>query len=232
MKLSKGNKTALVFGSTGLVGKHLVEYLLLHPAYEKVVAFSRRPLEIEHPKLVVEIIEFSQLENYGKKIVGDDLYCCLGTTMRKAGNRKAFTQVDFTYPLTIAKIGLANKVNQFLLVSSVGADPNSMFFYSRVKGTLEEAVKTLEYWSIHIFRPSVLLGERNDNRWGEELAGRLGKGIDTLTGGMLSKYRPIEADIVAKAMVGAAQQLEEGVHLYPSHFLQKLAEKESALIRK
>ncbi|RMF29876.1 MAG: hypothetical protein D6765_03880, partial [Bacteroidetes bacterium] len=124
-----------------------------------------------------------------------------------------------------------NGVNQLLLVSSVGADPDSLFFYSRVKGELEEAVKKLDFWAVHIFQPSVLLGQRNENRWGEELAGKIGKVLDRLSGGLLTRYRPIEADYVAKAMVHAAQGLEPGVHVYPSHWLQKMAEREEAILR-
>ncbi len=223
MEISKSNKTALVFGATGLVGRHLVHFLLLHPAYGKVVVFVRRPLELEHPKLVQHTVNFDQPERYQHLVAGDDLFCCLGTTMAKAGSKEAFFKVDFTYAHDAATMASENGVHQFLLVSSVGADTDSLFYYSKVKGQLEEAVQKLNFWGIHIFRPSVLLGERNENRWGEEMAGKLGKVIDRFTGGLLTKYRPIEADVVAKAMVSAAQGLSPGVHFYPSHWLQKLA---------
>jgi uncharacterized protein YbjT (DUF2867 family) len=223
LEIIKDSKTALVLGPTGLVGNHLIHFLLLHPAYERVIAITRRPLNQNHPKLVEVIIDFDKPEKYHQLIKGDDLYCCLGTTMAKAGSKKAFLKVDFRYPLEIASIAAMNKVNQFMLVSSVGANKNSLFYYSQVKGALEEAVKKLNFWSIHIFQPSVLLGERNENRFGEEIAGKIGKVLDSITGGMLSKYKPIEADVVAKAMVGAAQRLKPGVFVYPSHWLQKLA---------
>ena len=223
MEIIKGKKTALVFGATGLVGQHLVHFLLLHPAYEKVVVFVRKPIPEEHPKLVQHVVDFDRPESFRQLIKGDDLFCCLGTTMGKAGSKEAFFKVDFTYAFEAAGMGAKNGVNQLLLVSSVGADPESLFFYNKVKGQLEEAVQQLNLWGIHIFRPSVLLGERNENRWGEEIAGKLGKVIDRFTGGLLTKYRPIEADVVAKAMVHAAQGLQPGVHFYPSHWLQRLA---------
>jgi uncharacterized protein YbjT (DUF2867 family) len=223
VEIIKGNKTALVFGATGLVGSHLVNFLLLHPAYEKVSVFVRRPMELEHPKLAQHVIDFDQPASFFHLVKGNDLFCCLGTTMARAGSKEAFFKVDFTYAFEAASMGAKNHVNQFLLVSSVGADTESLFFYSKVKGQLEEEVQKLNFWSTHIFRPSVLLGNRNENRWGEEIAGKLGKVIDRFTGGLLTKYRPIEADVVAKAMVNAAQGLQPGVHFYPSHWLQGVA---------
>ncbi|MCB0519525.1 MAG: NAD(P)H-binding protein [Saprospiraceae bacterium] len=225
MQISKDNKTALLFGASGLVGSHALEFLLLHPAYSKVVVFVRKPIEQEHPKLLQHVIDFDQPESWGQLVKGDDLFCCLGTTMAKAGSRAAFLKVDYSYPIQAAHFAIENKVHQFLLVSSVGADTKSPFFYSKVKGQLEESLQRLDFWSIHIFRPSILLGERNENRWGEEIAGRIGKVIDRFTGGILTKYKPIEADVVAKAMVAAAQGLEAGTHVYPSHWLQQEARK-------
>ncbi|MBI5914102.1 MAG: NAD(P)H-binding protein [Bacteroidetes bacterium] len=223
MQISKDNKTALVFGASGLVGSHLTNFLLLHPAYGKVVVFVRKPLETEHPKLVQQAVNFDQPLDFQQLVKGDDLFCCLGTTMAKAGSKEAFFKVDFTYAHEAAVMGARNGVHQFLLVSSVGADPDSLFFYSKVKGQLEAAVQQLNFWSTHIFRPSVLLGERNENRWGEDVAGKMARVIDRFTGGLLSKYRPIEADVVAKAMVSAAQGLRPGGHFYPSHWLQGIA---------
>lgn len=229
MKLKKGNKTALIFGATGLIGGHLLRLLLENESYKKVIIFSRRKLDLEHPKLQQEIVDFDQLENYQSLIKGDDLFCTLGTTRKKAGSKKGFYKVDFTYTYKAAAIASKNKINQFLLVSSVGADTESMFFYSQVKGQIEQAIHKLDFWSTHVFRPSLLLGERNENRWGEEIAGVIGKLFDKVTGGMLTKYKPIEAEVVAKAMIKAAQELESGKYLYPSSMLQILSEKEKAL---
>ena len=229
MEITKDDKTALVFGATGLVGGHLVNFLLLHPAYEKVVVFVRRPMDVEHAKLVQHVIDFDQPESYRALVKGDDLFSCLGTTMAKAGSKAAFFKVDYTYALQAAKMAAKNQVNQLLLVSSVGADAGSLFYYSKVKGQLEDSVQKLPFWSTHIFRPSVLLGERNENRFGEKIAGKIGRVFDRITGGLLTKYRPIEADVVAKAMVSAAQGVEPGVHFYPSHWLQKLAAKIDAV---
>lgn len=223
MEIVKHHKTALLVGATGLVGYYCLQQLLAHDAYDKVVVFSRRPLKITHAKIEEHVIDFDRLGKYQHLFKGNDLFSCLGTTMAKAGSKEAFYTVDFVYPYQVALLAIENGVNQLLLVSSVGADPESVFYYSRVKGDLEVAVKKLPFWAIHIFQPSVLLGERNENRWGEQIAGRLARGFDYLTGGMLTKYKPIEAEVVAQAMVSAAQGLKPGTFVYPSHYLQRLA---------
>lgn len=209
-----------------MVGSYCLQFLLAHQAYRKVIVFGRRQLDIEHPKLEQYVIDFDQLERYQELMHGHDFFSCLGTTMAKAGNKEAFYKVDFSYAYETARLMAENKVNQLLLVSSVGADKEAVFYYSRVKGTLEEAVKELPFWAIHIFQPSILLGERNENRWGEKWAGRIGKVIDAVSGGLLTKYKPVEAEVVAQAMINAAQQIKGGVQVYPSHYLQQLASEE------
>lgn len=223
MEIVKHDKTALVLGATGLIGQHLVQALLEHEAYTVVKVFVRRKLDIQHEQLQQHLIDFDQMQTSASLIKGDDLYCALGTTMAKAGSKAAFFKVDYTYSYQAAQIAAANGVNQYMLVSSVGADANSRFYYSQVKGKLENAIKELPFWATHIFQPSVLLGERNENRWGEQIAARMGKVIDRFTGGLLTKYRPIEAEVVATAMIGAAQRFNKGTHIYPSHYLQGLA---------
>lgn len=224
MEITQDKKTAILIGATGFVGSHCLQLLLSHQAYQKIIVLTRRSLELDHPKLEEHVIDFDDLAAYQALLAGHDFFSCLGTTMAKAGNKEAFFKVDFKYVYTAARLAAENKVNQYLLVSSVGADQESTFYYSRVKGELEEAIKDLPFWSIHIFQPSILLGERNENRWGEKWAGRIGKWIDSATGGLLTKYRPVEAEVVAESMVNAAQGLREGLHIYPSHLLQALAE--------
>jgi uncharacterized protein YbjT (DUF2867 family) len=223
LEIRKGTKTALYFGATGLVGQHCIKLLANHRAYEKVIAFSRRELDFEHPDLTTHIIDFDRMEDYADLIKGNDVFISLGTTRAKAGSKEGFYKVDFTYTFNAAKLACLHDASQLMLVSSVGAHVDSLFYYSRVKGEIEAAVKKLPFWAIHIFQPSVLLGERPENRWGEQVAGMITKGVDNITGGLLSKYRPVEAEVVAKAMVSAAQRIEEGIHVYPSDYLQKLA---------
>jgi uncharacterized protein YbjT (DUF2867 family) len=232
MEIVKNQKTALLFGATGLVGGYCLEYLLAADTYQKVRIFGRRTVNIEHPKLEQHKVDFKNLEEVSELISGNDLFCCIGTTIKKAGSEEAFRRVDYTFAHKIAELGVKNKVNQFLLISSVGADKDSLFFYNQVKGELEDEVKLMPYWAIHIFQPSILLGERNENRWGESIAQKIGKFVDDVTGGMLKKYKPVEAQAVAKAMVMAAQKTEKGIHYYPSHVLQDLADNENLNLEK
>ena len=228
MKIHTSQKTALVFGATGLVGSHLVSQLLTHPAYAEVHVFGRRALTLTHEKLRQHLVDFERLEDYRDLIKGDDLYGCLGTTRKNAGSKEAFRHVDFDYNYMIALIASRNGVNQYLLVSTVGADPASPFFYSKVKGELEKAVRELDFWSLHLFQPSLLLGERNENRFGEAIAQRIGRVVDRLSGNLLSRYKPIEAEYVATAMIHAAQQITPGEHVHASDALQRMAEAEEA----
>jgi uncharacterized protein YbjT (DUF2867 family) len=225
MLLNNAVKTALIFGATGLVGSELLKLLLSSAQYQKVIAFTRKPIEVYHHKLSNVIVDFDKLESIGSKIIGDDIYICLGTTMKKAGSKEAFYKVDYTYSFEVARIAALNKVNQLLLVSSVGADPDSSIFYSQVKGKLENIVITLPFWSIHIFRPSLLLGQRNEFRAAEAVSAIFARGINALGGNFLGKYKPVEANDVAISMVHAASDLNKGIHLYPSDKIVETAQK-------
>lgn len=226
ISISQDNKIAVVIGASGLVGGELMEKLLGSSIYSEVVSLGRSKLDIESDKLVQEIIDFDKPKSYMHLVKGDDLFMCLGTTMKKAGSKENFQKVDFTYNYQTALMGYKNGMNQALLVSSVGASLTSLFFYSKVKGQLEYELGKLDFWATHIFRPSIILGERNENRWGEGIAQKIGEGINKLTSDSLKKYQPVEAEIIAKAMYEAAQSLSGGIHIYPSHTLQDLAEKE------
>lgn len=207
-------RTALLFGASGLVGGHCLDLLLHDDAYAKVVAFVRRGLTVSHPKLRVEVIDFDRLEDYASRIVGDDLFCCLGTTIAVAGSQDAFYKVDFTYPHRIALAAEHNGVDQLLLVSSIGADSGSSIFYSRVKGELEDAVRKIPFAGVQIFRPSLLLGERKDVRLGEKIGAVLSTVISPLLFGPLRKYRPIKARDVAAAMIAVAKRAPGGINIY------------------
>ncbi len=220
----------MLIGVTGLVGRNCLPLLVTHRAYHEIVLFTDRPLDLDHPKIKEQLVDFDRLEDHAHLFQGHDFYCCLGSTPAKAADREAFHRIDYEQAYAAAKIAAANEVNQLLLLSAVGANPEATLYFSRVKGELEEAVKALPFWSAHIFQPSLLLKERNENRWGEKWANRLGKVIDSATGGLLTKYRPVEAEVVAQAMINAAQQLRAGIHIYPSHFLQELADDEDSRI--
>ena len=229
MEINASKKTAILFGATGLVGGKVLQQLLEHGAYSKVICFSRRPLDIVHHKLEQYIIDFEKMKDYEELMICDDLYLCMGTTMAKAKSKKVFMKVDVLFPYHAALMARKRGANQVLLISSVGANPDSLFFYLRMKGEIEKAILKLNFWATHIFRPSLLLGERIENRFGENLAGKLGKGLNFISGGFLDKIKPVEADVVAMAMIQSAQNLTSGSFIYPSDMLQKISEKERAL---
>ncbi len=218
-------RTALVLGASGLIGGHCLDLLLQDEAYSQVIVLVRKPLPITHPKLTQHAVDFDRLQDFASVVKADDVFCCLGTTIKTAGSQEAFRKVDFTYAHEAAKIALHNGASQFLLVSSLGADAKSSVFYSRVKGEIEAAISALNFASISIFRPSFLLGERNEFRLGERLAEPIAKAISFLLIGNLRKYRPIEALTVAAAMIEIAKAEIKGVNVYESDRIQEISAK-------
>ena len=217
-------KTALIFGSTGLTGRYCLQSLLDSSEYIKVVSLVRRSSGLKHAKLQEHIIDFNELEKYASLIQADDVFCCMGTTIRKAGSKENFKKVDFYYPLTIAKIALANGAQQFVLMSSIGANAQSPIFYSRTKGEIENAVQALDYPTVHILRPSVLLGKREEFRFGERMGILAGNAVNFLMVGPLRKYRGIQAEVVAKAMLLYANRGEKGRFVWESDAIQAIGD--------
>ena len=212
-------KTALIAGSTGLIGGQLLSTLLKSNYYDKVIAVGRRNLDIQHPKLIQQEIDFSNIRLDQQKI--DDVFCCLGTTMKKAGSKEKFRLVDFHYPVSLATYCLNLGARQFLLVSSMGADANSGIFYNQVKGEVENAVSKLGYGRLDIFRPSLLLGDRGESRIVEDLGKVAMKIFGFLFLGSLKNYKAIDSGKVARAMNYCAQEEGSGNHLHLSAALQK-----------
>lgn len=209
-------KTALVVGASGLIGKHLTSKLLMSNYYKKISVIVRKPLNIIHPKLDQIMMNFDNLD--ASKIVADDIFCCLGTTMKQAGSKDAFYKVDFTYPLNFAKAGLTNGAKQFLLVSSMGADEKSLVYYSRVKGEIEKALSDLLYPTLIIVRPSMLAGERENPRMGE----KIGKVVMDFFAPLIpDNYKVIAGEKVAQAMLELAQKGIKNKDIFESGSLQK-----------
>jgi uncharacterized protein YbjT (DUF2867 family) len=215
-------RTALLVGASGLVGGRLLHVLLDDPAYERVMALVRRGLPVRHKKLVQREIAFDLLADLGNVPRAHVVFCCLGTTMKKAGSRAAFSRVDLDYVRELARLASAAGAAQFLLVSALGADPRSRVFYNRVKGEAEEAVKQTRFDGIHIFRPSLLVGNRPVPRPAERIVVGVARILAPILVGALRKYRPIAAETVARAMVSVAHEARKGVHVYPSDRIQTL----------
>jgi uncharacterized protein YbjT (DUF2867 family) len=207
-------RTALVVGATGLVGHSLLQRLLRDPAYGQVRALSRRPLGLRHDHLQLVQTDFRNLAALGDALQVQDVFCCLGTTRRKAGSRAAFEDVDYRMVVELAQATRAAGAHQFIVVSAVGASRHAAAFYSRVKGRMEAAVSVLGFDAVHVVRPSLLLGERDESRPGEALAQKLAPALSPLLVGPLKRYRPVDADEVAEAMVRVALGGQAGVHIH------------------
>ncbi len=217
-------KSALIAGATGLTGSKLVEVLLNHPEYDKITVFVRRPLALEHPKLEQVQIDYYRLEDYKKHFQVDDVFCCLGTTIKKAGSQKAFRRVDYDYPVALAQLAKSAGAKKFLVISAMGADSRSNIFYNRVKGQTEDSLKKMKLSALHIFRPSLLLGDRKEFRVGEKAASLISPVFSPFLRGSMKKYKPIQAEQVAQAMCAAALSESDGTHVYTSDKIAELAE--------
>lgn len=210
-------KTALIIGASGLVGKQLVQQLLKDERYEKVTALVRKPLDIQHNKLEQTRYDFDWPN--ADLAIGDELFCCLGTTIKKAGSQTAFRKVDYDYIVETAKIALANGTKKIAIVSSMGADKDSSIFYNRIKGETEEALQKLNYEACYILRPSLLMGARDELRMGE-LVGKLF--MTALSFAVPKKYKGIEGYQVAKAMIASMNSNKNGFQILESDELREL----------
>ena len=209
-------KTALLAGATGLIGSQLLPMLLASERYAKVIVVGRKTVPVLHPKLVQVITELDKLDEVRLKLIADDVFCCLGTTMRQAGSKEAFYKVDFRYVVKLAALAAGNFASQFMAVSSMGADAESRVYYSRVKGEMEAAVRQTPFRAIHIFRPSLLLGNRAQPRLAERLSAVVLRVLRPLLRGPLLKYRPVSGATVAAAMLRAAEDDGGGVLVHLS----------------
>jgi len=209
-------KIALLAGATGLVGREILHLLSRDPTIAEVRALVRRPLQEQDkgPRVRECIADFEVLQEHPEWFTTDLVFCALGTTISKAGSQAAFRKVDFEYPLMIAKLARTRGAKRFLFVSALGADPRSRFFYNRVKGELEKAVLALGYFSVTIARPSLLLGDRHEHRFGEELAKQIFRMLP-------SPWRGVQASQVASALVHAAHEEKPGVRILDNNGLRK-----------
>lgn len=215
-------RNALILGASGLVGGALLRILLNDSTYSEVRAVVRRPLEIRHTKLREHIIDFETLGAHKKIFAVDDVFCCLGTTIKQAGTRENFRRVDFHYPVEAAITAHAAGAQSYYIITAMGSNPRARIFYNRVKGETEEALSTIPFAALHIFRPSLLLGERIEKRPGERIAAKISSALPFLFSGPLKKYMPIDATVVARAMARAAQSGTRGVFIYESNQIQQM----------
>jgi len=215
--MTRASRTALIAGASGLVGKFCLQRLLEDGRYRGVHSLVRRSSGLTHPRLHEYVVDFDKLQEGLPEFRIDDAYCCLGTTMAKAGSKAAFERVDYDYVRVFAQLAKDRGASRFMLVSALGADPVSSVFYNRVKGRAELEMQQQDFPALHIFRPSLLTGPRDEFRLGERLATPATWLLRPLMRGPLAKYRSVHADHVASCMVDAAWTELKGVKIhYPS----------------
>ncbi|MEO9482126.1 MAG: NAD(P)H-binding protein [Ekhidna sp.] len=210
------SKKAVVIGATGLVGKQLVRLMVKDNRYDSVLLILRKPHEIKDPKLIELIIEdFEDLSKKASRLNGHDFYCALGTTRKKAGSKEAFLKVDVEYPISFARLAqLQPDFQQLLVVTAVGANSSSPLFYNKAKGELEDRLQELKLKRLKIFQPSLLLGNRKEYRFMEEVAKVLSAIASFFTIGSKKKVGAIHDVEVAKAMIEVAHKKEDGFGRY------------------
>jgi|TARA_B110000196_G_scaffold287302_1_gene271535 nucleoside-diphosphate-sugar epimerase len=217
-------KTAIIFGSTGLVGNHLLNLLINDNYYSSIKIFVRGNVNIKNPKLEIINIDFKALDNYFDKIKGDDCFFCIGTTKKDTPDKNEYRRVEYEIPVKIASIAKKNNINLFMYVSSLGSNINTKNLYLKNKGETEEILKGLNFPRLSIIRPSLILGPRNKFRLGEFILQKLFKNLSFLFQGSLKQYRAIDAKDIAKAMINISKNDFKDVY-FDSSYLQKLSKK-------
>ncbi len=215
-------KTAIILGATGLCGSLLLKRLLADENYACIKLFSRRTSGNSSPKIKEFVGDVLQLENFKNDFTADEVFCCVGTTSAKTKDRTIYRAIDFGIPSTAAKLAKENRIPTFMVISSMGANAGSKIFYSRTKGEMEQAVLDQKIPHTYILQPSLILGERGENRLGESIGATVMKGIGPLLRGKAKKYRAIKADTIAAAMINLAKS-EHQEQIIPSDVIQAFA---------
>lgn len=197
-------RKALLLGATGLVGRACLKLLLDNDQYEQVTVLSRRGVDIQHPKLDWQVVDLDNMEGCLPQFKVDDVFCCLGSTMKKAGSRQAFRHVDHDLVVLAGQMAKRAGVQRFLVVSAINANSRSPFFYSRVKGQMERALKQLELPLLVLAQPSLLRGDREDKRPAEDWGNLLNRIVEPLTRWTDAHWLPVDGNKVAEGMVGMA----------------------------
>ena len=194
-------KTALIFGSSGLIGNQLVKIILQNNNYDRIKLFVRSVPEFNDSKIEIIQTDFFNLEKYKNTIIGDDCFFCIGTTHRDSPDKNEYRRIEYDIPVNVAKIAVLNAIESFVYVSSMGANPNSSGSYLKNKGQVEEELKKLNFTKLVIIRPSILLGNRKTFRLGERIGIFVMKALSIFFLGSLKKYKPIKVEDVANAMI-------------------------------
>lgn len=202
------SKTAIILGATGLTGSLVLEKLLVNAAYEKIKVFSRKACGIENAKLEEHLGDVLKLEQFSEVFTADEVYCCIGTTKKKTPDRALYHAIDYGIPAAAAALANTNHIPVFAVVSAIGANTKSSFFYNRTKGEMEKAVLEAGIERTYILRPSIISGNRKERRSGEKMSIALFKFLNPFFFGKMKRYRVIEADTIANCMIRLANSQE------------------------
>lgn len=213
----------ILVGASGLIGNHVLSNLISSDDISEITLLVRNKIGISNPKVIEIVINFDEINKYASKIIGDVIFCCIGTTKSKTPDANNYRKIDLEYPLNLAKIGAENGVAQFHVISSLGASSESKNAYLKLKGELEKELKKLNIQSLHIYQPSFLEGKRKENRPLEKIMLPIMKLINPLLLGPFENYRSIQASDVAKAMINQSKKELKGIFTYPSKQIKELA---------
>ena len=218
-------KTAVIAGATGLVGHELLQFLLQQDAYERIILLTRREIAVDDDRVKVLAVDFDALATHAKDFTpASDYYCCLGTTLTQVSKGEVI-KVDYDYVVSFAKVAAGDaQCRHFLLLTSIGANASSHLLYNRTKGRVEASVRALKIPSVHIFRPSLILGRREKKRWHEEILKIISSFVSFFMVGTRRRFMAIEARRVAMAMYLATGMHEKGVHLYTPSCIYEMTE--------
>lgn len=216
MEIANSQKKAILLDPAGAVGSICLDLLLAHDNYVEVIVIVNEPLAVEDPKLTQHVVEISQVETISEQLACNDVFCCLGWDFNHLKLDDLAPRANFLYAAKTAKICLDHGASQFVLLSTANANPDSWLLMPKLRGELEEYLKKLPFWAIHIFKPFIIGSPAVGGGLGKEIAKGIGKGLGFITGESNSKYKPVTAKAVAKAMVRVAQELEAGIQVYYS----------------
>jgi uncharacterized protein YbjT (DUF2867 family) len=231
LKAKKGNfrrkimkmKTAILLGATGLTGGILLEKLLQDDRYDRIKIFGRHSVERAEEKIEEYLVDLFDLEKHRKDFTGDEVFCCIGTTQAKTPNEELYRKVDYGIPVMAARLANENNIKRFLVVSALGADEKSSFFYNRTKGEMERDVLIQQIPETYILQPALIAGNREEKRPFEKIFIQLMKVGDHLLVGPLKKYRSLQASAIAEAMIYIANNTYSAVKI-PSAEIREIAE--------
>lgn len=214
MKISKGNKVAIVWGAETQLGQQLIELLLFHSAYVEVKVFVEKELNIESEKLNQYMLNSKDFKMYKEHWTGSDLFLCKLMEYNQSKSKKELYNNNFLLPAQIAKLCEKGKVNQVFCLSKLGASETAPFFNHRLLGALENHISKMDFWSVHFFRPIFLMQKKQMNPARKQVGKLLGDFFNNFAGGKLDGIKPVPSEVVAKSMILAAQQFKKGIHFY------------------